>query len=64
MTKIRALIIDDEEGSRHTLRNLLNEYCPQVEIVGFGDSAATGLKMILQHQPELVFFGHPYARRR
>ena len=55
MTKIRALIVDDEEGSRHTLRNLLNEYCPHVEIVAFADSAAMGLKKIQEHQPELVF---------
>lgn len=55
MTKIRALIVDDEEGSRHTLRNLLNEYCPHVEIVAFADSAAMGLKRIQEHQPELIF---------
>ncbi|MEZ4886565.1 MAG: LytTR family DNA-binding domain-containing protein [Chitinophagales bacterium] len=55
MTQIRSLIVDDEEGSRHTLRNLLNEYCPQVEIVGLADSPAKGLKMILEYQPELVF---------
>ncbi len=55
MTRIRTLIVDDEEGSRHTLRNLLNEYCPQVEIIAFADSAAMGLKMIQEHQPELVF---------
>jgi len=37
-TKIRALIVDDEERGRHTLRNLLNEYCTQVEVVALADS--------------------------
>ncbi len=55
MPKIRALIVDDEEGGRHTIRNLLTEYCPQVEIVGLADSPSVAFKMIQLHQPELVF---------
>ncbi len=54
-TKIRALIVDDEEKGRHTLRNLLNEYCTQVEVVALADSPATGFKAIQEYQPELVF---------
>ncbi len=52
---IRAIIIDDEEGSRHLLRNLLTEYCPQVEILDMADGPSTGWKAIRTHQPELVF---------
>ncbi len=54
-TNIKAIIIDDEEGSRKTLRNLLVEYCPQVEVLDLADSAATGIMSIRQHQPDLVF---------
>ena len=31
---LKALIIEDEEASRLTLRNYLKEYCPFVEILG------------------------------
>ena len=53
--KIRTLIVDDEEGSRRTLYNLLKEYCPQVEIIDMADSASAAYKSIQTHQPELVF---------
>ncbi len=52
---IRAVIIDDEEGSRHTLKNLLSEYCPNVAVLGMADGPATGWKVINEYQPELVF---------
>lgn len=55
MLPIRAIIIDDEEGSRRTLHNLLKEYCPQVAVIDMADGAATGIKAIQQGQPELVF---------
>lgn len=53
--KIKAVIIDDEEGSRKTLKNLLQEYCPDVEIAAMADSPASGFTIIQQQQPELVF---------
>jgi len=53
--KIRALIVDDEENSRRVLENLLNEYCPDVAIVGMADGPSTAWIAINEHQPELVF---------
>ncbi len=54
-TKIRVVIIDDEEGSRRTLFNLLRDYCPEVEVVDMADGAPSGLLSIKKHQPELIF---------
>ncbi|QQS28467.1 MAG: response regulator transcription factor [Sphingobacteriales bacterium] len=54
-SKIRTIIIDDEEGGRNTLKNLLTEFCPEVDVVGLADSAESGFKIIQQLQPELVF---------
>ncbi|PSJ77932.1 DNA-binding response regulator [Sphingobacteriales bacterium UPWRP_1] len=53
--KITAVIVDDEETGRKTLLNLLNEYCPEVEVVAMADSAASGFTAIRQCHPELVF---------
>ncbi|NIU00759.1 MAG: response regulator [Nitrosopumilaceae archaeon] len=52
---IRSLIIDDEAKSRKLLKNLLNTYCTNVEIVGLADSVQSGLDMIHTLHPDLIF---------
>ncbi len=50
-----AILIDDEQFARDTLKILLNNYCPTVEIIAEADSGFTGMEAILKHRPELVF---------
>jgi len=50
-----VVLIDDEAQSRHTLRILLNDYCPDVEIVGEAEDVQTGVKLIRQTRPDVVF---------
>ncbi len=52
---IRSIIIDDERPSREALRNYLQEYCPDIEIVDDADSMKTGLMAIKRQLPDLVF---------
>jgi two-component system, LytTR family, response regulator len=52
---VRAIIIDDEAKSRKLLRNLLNEYCEEIEIIDLADSVESGVKSILKNKPDLVF---------
>jgi two-component system LytT family response regulator len=52
---LRAIIIDDEEKSRKLLRNLLETYCPDVEVVGLADSVDAGVKAIKRDAPNLIF---------
>jgi two-component system LytT family response regulator len=52
---IKAVIIDDEKDSRQILANYLAKYCADVKVCGFGESVATGLEVIHEHQPDLVF---------
>jgi two-component system LytT family response regulator len=52
---IKAVIIDDEKDSRQILTGYIERYCPEVTVCGFGESVATGLAAIQQHQPDLVF---------
>jgi two-component system, LytTR family, response regulator len=50
-----ALIIDDELKARNTLKILLQNCCPTVELLGEAESGASGIEAILKHKPELVF---------
>jgi len=52
---IRTVIIDDEEKSCKLLRNLLVEYCKNIEVVEMADSVKSGIEAIRQFKPDLVF---------
>jgi two-component system, LytTR family, response regulator len=52
---IETVIIDDEQNNIDNLAALLKQYCPQVRIVATALNAAEGEKIILQHNPDLVF---------
>lgn len=51
----KTLIIDDEPDARAVLRNLIERYCPQLEICGEAGSVEEGCASIEQLKPELVF---------
>lgn len=57
MSKLRAIIIDDEKGGRETLANFLKLYCQDVELVGEADGVETGLSLIrgLKEPLDIVF---------
>lgn len=52
---ITAIIIDDESGARITLRSLIEEYCPEIEIIGECGNVPEGAMMINKKNPDLVF---------
>ncbi len=52
---IRTVIIDDEEKSCKLLRNLLVEYCKNIEVVEMADSVKSGIEAIRQFKPDLIF---------
>ncbi len=51
---IKTLLVDDEKRSLETMQWLLEECCPEVEIMGLCDSATKALDFILQNQPDLL----------
>jgi len=53
--KLKAILIDDEEGARITLSALLTEYCPQIEMVGTCSNVPEGVLAINKHNPDVVF---------
>jgi YesN/AraC family two-component response regulator len=50
---INAVLIDDEIDSVKVLQRLLNEYCPDVNIVWSADGVETGMQLIQSTQPDL-----------
>ena len=51
----KAIIIDDVEQARKTLRKDLGAYCPQVEIAGEAGGVVDGVKLIKKLQPDVIF---------
>src|SRR3954465_3757654 len=55
MQKYRAVIIDDEEDSRSNTRNMIQNYCSEIEIVGEADNGPDGKLKIQELKPHVVF---------
>lgn len=55
MNSIKALIVEDEVNSQTTLKNMLENYCNGVEVVGIAGTVDEAVKKINLHSPDLVF---------
>jgi two-component system LytT family response regulator len=55
ITQVNAVVVDDEQHNIDNLVYLLQENCPEINVVATALNAAEGSKMIQQHQPELLF---------
>lgn len=53
--KIRAVIVEDETAAKEMLQNMLQLYCPNIEIVDHVVSVKEGVKKIKDAKPDLVF---------
>jgi two-component system LytT family response regulator len=52
---VKAVIIEDEKKSRSALVGLLERYCTNVLIVGEAEGVQSGIAMIRQQQPDVIF---------
>src|SRR5690554_3728369 len=52
---LTAVIIDDEKHSRETLRNLLDEFCKDVQVMATEGTVEGGVKIISEVNPDIVF---------
>ena len=52
---INTVLIDDEPKNIKVLKNMLSEFCPQIQLTGEAGNADTGKKIILEEKPQLVF---------
>ena len=52
---LRAIVIDDIEKIRKENIALIKASCPTISIIGQADSVDSGIKLIKQLDPDLVF---------
>lgn len=53
--KLRALIVDDEEFARKNLILLLEEFCPEIEVIGEASRKEQAKAIIETSKPDVVF---------
>ena len=53
--KLRAVIVDDEDLARENLKMLLEEFCPEVEVVGDSGVVKQARELIITTKPDVVF---------
>jgi two-component system, LytTR family, response regulator len=54
-SKLRVLITDDDDNARNSLRKLLAENFPEVEILGEASNVPDAVKLIHKLKPDLLF---------
>jgi two-component system, LytTR family, response regulator len=52
---LRSIIVEDEKNNRETLKSMLLEFCPGVEVMGMAASVPEARDMIHRLKPELIF---------
>ncbi len=52
---MRVIIVDDEKRARNYLRGILEDQFKKIEIVGEADGVESGIKLINEFEPELIF---------
>lgn len=52
---MKAVLVEDEKHSRETLRNLIEEFCKDVTVVGAAESVEEAVQLIRSVNPDLVF---------
>ena len=55
MKKLQAILIDDSEDARKSLKADLTRSCPEVDLIGEADGVVSGLKLLREKEPDLVF---------
>lgn len=55
MSKIKALIVEDENAALMTLTGMLHDFCPEVEVIATAASVVEAIKAAELTKPNLVF---------
>lgn len=55
LNKMTAIIVDDEFHGRENLKQIIETYCPEIEVLGLADSVLNAKELVTSHNPEVVF---------
>ena len=53
--KLNAIIVDDELFGRENLKQIIETYCSEIEILGAADSVVSAKELIKKTNPDVVF---------
>ena len=53
--KLTAILVDDEKSSREVLGSLLQNFFPEIELLGEAENVDAAFKLITAKKPQLVF---------
>ena len=62
LNEMKAVIIDDEKKARNLLRVLVEDNCPQIKELEEAEDLPSGVRLINQFQPDIVFLDIENAR--
>jgi len=52
---LRAILVDDEENARENLKIMLEDFCPDIQILASAENTAVAESLINEHNPDVVF---------
>ncbi len=52
---LKTIIVDDESNARENLKILIDEFCPELKVIGMASSVAEVRTLIEKEDPEVVF---------
>jgi two-component system, LytTR family, response regulator len=55
MQQLKTIIVDDERFSRENLCTLVDEYCPELKVIGSAASAKAARILVYELDPEVIF---------
>lgn len=55
MKKLKAVIVDDELHARENLKYLLQDYCPEINVIGMAADPGEAIALVAARQPDLIF---------
>jgi two-component system LytT family response regulator len=55
MNTLKAILVDDEEGARDVLSNLLLRFCPEVDLIAKCTNVLEAVEEIKRLEPDVVF---------
>ncbi|MDO9261130.1 MAG: LytTR family DNA-binding domain-containing protein [Flavobacteriaceae bacterium] len=55
LTKLTAIIVDDELHGRENLKKIIENYCHEIEILGCADSVVVAMEFVNVLKPDVVF---------
>ena len=64
MTKIQAVIVDDELNARENLKYLLNAFCKEIEVVSEASNVDEAVEEIKKNKTTTGFFGYRNAQKK